>query len=101
MQPISQNNPNLYKGPSSSEDFNKLRNDMHYDLTNLFNIANMHESEIEENMNLLLKENFFLQCKILDIEKLAEQIEVDEGYRYDGVSKKRLIQKLLYIEWII
>lgn len=98
LQPISQNNPNLYKGPSSSEDFNKLRNDMHYDLTNLFNIANMHESEIEENMNLLLKENFFLQCKILDIEKLAEQIEVDEGYRYDGVSKKRLIQNFYTLD---
>lgn len=92
MQPISQNNPNLYKGPSSSTEFNKLRNDIHYDLVTLFDLANKHEEEIKTNMDVLIRENFFLQSRIIELEKLVEKISQDLVYKNEGVSKQRLIK---------
>lgn len=92
MQPISQNNPNLYKGPSSSTEFNRLRNDIHYDLVTLFDIANRHEEEIKSNMDVLIRENFFLQNKILELETLVEKISQDLMYKNQGLGKQRLIK---------
>lgn len=98
MQPISQNNPNLYKGPSSSTEFNKLRNDIHYDLVTLFDLANKHEEEIKTNMDVLIRENFFLQNKIIELEKLVEKISTDLMYKNQGVSKQRLIKSFYSLE---
>jgi hypothetical protein len=92
VQPISQNNPNVYKGPSSSADFNKLRNEMHHDLVQLFGLANKHDEEIKENMDVLIRENFFLQTKVNELEDLIDQIGTNLLYREQGVSKQRLIK---------
>ncbi len=48
MRPITLRNPNLNKGPSSSEEFNKLRNDIQTDITTLFDIVNDHDGVISE-----------------------------------------------------
>lgn len=92
MQPISQNNPNAYRGPSSSVEFNKLRNDMHYDLVQLFQLANENEESIEENMDVLIRENFFLQNKVIEMEKLVEKISTDLLYKSQNSNKQRLIK---------
>ena len=98
MQPISQNNPNIYKGPSSSADFNKLRNEIHYDLGQLFDLANKHDDEIKTNMDVLIRENFFLQNKIVELEKLVDKIGTDLLYRSQGVQKQRLIKSFYSLE---
>lgn len=98
MQPISQNNPNVYKGPSSSADFNKLRNDIHYDLVQLFNLANQHDEDIKTNMDILVRENFFLQNKVVELEKLVDKIGVDLLYSNQGASKQRLIKSFYSVE---
>jgi hypothetical protein len=92
VQPISMNNPNIYKGPSSSADFNKLRNEIHFDLTQLFGLANQHEEDIKANMDVLIRENFFLQNKIVELEKLVDKIGTDLLYKTQGVNKQRLIK---------
>ena len=98
MQPISQNNPNVYKGPSSSAEFNKLRNDIHYDLVQLFELANEHGEEIKTNMDVLIRENFFLQNKIVELEKLVDKIGIDLLYKNQGVQKQRLIKSFYSLE---
>jgi hypothetical protein len=97
MQPITQNNPNLYKGPSSSAEFNKLRNDIHYDLTQLFNVANQHDESIRENMDVLVRENFFMQNRILELENLVAKINQDLLYKSEGLKKQRLVKSFFSI----
>lgn len=98
MHPISQNNPNLYKGPSSSVEFNKLRNDMHYDLVQLYNVANRHDEEIRTNMDVLVRENFFLQNKVVELENLLDKIQTDLMYKSQGLKKQRLIKSFYSLE---
>jgi hypothetical protein len=98
MQPITQNNPNLYKGPSSSAEFNKLRNDIHYDLTQLFSVANQHDEDIKTNMDVLVRENFFMQNRILELETLVSKISQDLLYKADGLQKQRLIKSFYSVD---
>ncbi|MDK2600657.1 hypothetical protein QO179_24495 [Bacillus stercoris] len=98
MQPISQNNPNVYKGPSSSAEFNKLRNDIHYDLTQLFDVANQHEEDIKTNMDVLIRENFFMQNKIIELETLLSKVTKDVMYQKEGQNKQRLIKSFYSVE---
>lgn len=98
MQPISQNNPSLQKGPSSSAEFNKLRNDIHIDLVQLFDIANRHEDEIARNMDVLIRENFFMQNRLTELQNYIEKIESDLINRQSGVSKQTLIKSFYSLD---
>lgn len=98
MQPITQNNPNVYKGPSSSAEFNKLRNDIHHDLGELFDVANEHEESIRRNMDVLVRENFFMQNKLVELEKLVEKMNQDLLYKNEGLKKQRLIKSFYSID---
>lgn len=98
MQPITQNNPNLYKGPSSSAEFNKLRNDIHHDLTQLFSVANQHDEDIRTNMDVLVRENFFLQNRIQELQTLVDTINQDLLYKSNGLSKQRLIKSFFSVD---
>lgn len=100
MQPISQNNPNLFKGPSTSEQFNKLQNDIHYDLSRLFTIANDHDQAIKDNMDKLIRENFFLQNKINELSDLLDKIQTDYVYKEQGDQKQQLIQSMYTLDGI-
>ena len=92
MQPITQNNPNLHKGPSSSTDFNRLRNDIHHDLVALFDLANRHDEEIRRNMDVLIHENFFMQNRLIELENYIEKIEADTLNRQSGISRQTLVK---------
>lgn len=98
MQPISQNNPNIYKGPSSSAEFNKLRNDIHYDLSQLFNLSAEHEEQIKGNMDVLVRENFFMQNKIVALETLIDKIGTDLLYKNQGLQKQRMIKSFYSLD---
>lgn len=98
MQPISQNNPSLQKGPSSSAEFNKLRNDIHLDLVKLFDIANIHESEIARNMDVLIRENFFMQNKLAVMQDYIDKIEIDLLNKQSGLNKQTLIKSFYSLD---
>lgn len=81
MRPVTLKNRALQKGPSSSEEFNDLRNDIQRDITTLFDISNAHESAISENMDHVLRENYFLQNRL---EKLKNRVLELEKEKQDG-----------------
>src|SRR4051812_49384699 len=91
MQPISKNNPNLHKGPSSSAEFNRMQNEVHYDLTSLFGVANQHGIEIKDNMDILIRENFFMQNKINELQTAIEKIKTNLLYKEQGLQRQQLI----------
>lgn len=90
MLPITTKNPNLYKGPGSSTEFNQLRNDIQTDLTNLFHIANKHESKIKENMDVILRENFFMQNRIEKLERKLVELQAETTAKELGTDSKML-----------
>lgn len=98
MQPVSQSNPSLQKGPSSSAEFNKLRNDIHMDLVNLFDIANRHEDEISRNMDVLIRENFFMQNKLAQLQNYIDKVESDFLNKKSGVNKQTLIKSFYSLD---
>jgi hypothetical protein len=101
MQPISKNNPSLHKGPASSAEFNRMQNDIHYDLTALFDVANKHNLEIKDNMDILIRENFFMQNKIKEMEDLLKQIKTNLLYKEQGLQRQHLIQSFYSVENIV
>lgn len=94
MRPITLKNPNLQKGPSSSEEFNKLRNDIQTDLTSLFNIVNQHDGTISENMDHILRENYFLQNRLLKLEGRVQELEKD--YQANNVEGESILTRSFY-----
>lgn len=101
MQPISQSNPNVHKGPSSSVEFNRIQNSMHYDINALFDVANKHDQEIKQNMDVLIRENFFLQNKINDLSQKLEKIKVDMMYKAQGLSKQQMIKSMYTVDDVV
>lgn len=92
MQPISSRNKNLYKGPSGSKEFNSIRNDLHHDLHSLFTIANEHDTQIRNNMDLLIRENYFLQNRLSVLETELEQAKINLRFKDQGVNRQKDIQ---------
>lgn len=101
MQPISQNNPNIHKGPSRSADFNQMQNDMHRDLVQIFSIANANTNTIKSNMDFLIRENFFLQNKINKLMTSFEKIKADLLYKEQGVQRQQLIKSMYTLDNIL
>lgn len=97
MQPISQSNPNIHRGPTSSTEFNRIRNDMQKDLTTLFSIANNHDKEIKENMDILMYENFFLQRKMKTMETYIKSLEQDIAYAKQGYEKQVALRSFHHV----
>ncbi|UOE58050.1 hypothetical protein [Cytobacillus oceanisediminis] len=86
MRPITLRNPNLNKGPSSSDEFNKLRNDIQTDITSLFDIVNEHDDKITENMDHVLREHYFLQNRLRKLEGRVRELEHDYQNNLSGES---------------
>lgn len=74
MQPISEKREAQFRGPSSSEDFNKWMDDNYYDLIQLFNFATEYGIEIPRNMEMLVVENITLQKKLNSLQSLIDNI---------------------------
>jgi hypothetical protein len=83
MKPRTVRNDNLYKGPSSSAEFNALRNDMQADLSDLFRVINRQDRTIAENMDIVLKQNFFLQMEMQKLQKALQQLPVQANDQDD------------------
>ena len=92
MQPISEKREARFRGPTSSEDFNKWIDDNYYDLVQLFNATTINKDKIRDNKTLLLRENFFLQKKITQLESDLEAIlETIAGIVDDPNTPRKLL----------
>lgn len=94
MRPITLQNNNLNKGPSSSVEFNKLRNDVQTDITSLFNVTNKHEELIAKNMDHILRENYFLQNRLNKLEKRMMDLQYD--YEANSVEGESILTKSFF-----
>src|SRR5574344_777167 len=83
----SLNQKNLYRGPSSSKEFNERNKFIRDDINSMYQLLNENEKNIEKNMDIVLRENFFLSYEIKnlyqEIKKLKELI-TDEP---DGLNQ--------------
>lgn len=68
MQPISKKQEARFRGPTSSADFNKWVEDNYFDLVQLFSASNQNREDIDKNLDMLQKENHFLEAKIKSLE---------------------------------
>lgn len=94
MRPITLRNPNLNKGPSTSEEFNKLRNDIQTDITTLFNIVNEHDDVIAENQDHIIRENYFLQNRLQKLEGRVRELEKD--YQNNSLAGESIMTRSFY-----
>lgn len=90
MRPVTLRNPNLYKGPATSMEFNQLRNDIHQDLTTLYGITNQHDKQIKTNMDVLLREQFFMQNRIEKLQRRVWELEQEQKAKESGEASKML-----------
>jgi hypothetical protein len=77
MQLITEKKEVPFRGPTSSEDFNKFIDDIHYDLTQIFTLAEEHNLKIPENLNIILNENYFLKQKATQLQALLDNIKTN------------------------
>jgi hypothetical protein len=90
LRPITLRNPNLYKGPATSREFNQLRNDIQYDLTTLYGITNDHDKKMKDNMDVLLREQFFMQNRIEKLQRRVAELEQEQQAKETGEDSKML-----------
>lgn len=90
MRPVTLRNPNLYKGPATSKEFNQLRNDIQQDLTTLYGITNKQDKEIKTNMDVLLREQFFMQNRIEKLQRRVLELEAEQKAKESGEDSKML-----------
>lgn len=90
MIPRSLRNKNIHKGPSSSAEFNQIRNDIHADITQLYSGFEEQEIQMKDNMDTLLTENFFLQNKVKELESELAAAK-NTFINYTGNNKEQLM----------
>lgn len=86
----STRNVNLYKGPNSSEAFNKQTQSLQKDIATLFDSLNSNEEDITSNMDILLKEHQFFQKKIDELNQTVKELKDRynlEGYKDNEMRK--------------
>lgn len=88
---------NLYRGPSSSKEFNQRNQNLIADMENIFQLLNQNEESIEGNMDIVLRENFFLQNHISllrnEVNRLNELVEnKEERENETGTASNIFIQ---------
>ena len=94
---------NLYRGPSSSKEFNQRNQSLIVDMENIFQLLNQNEESIEENMDIVLRENFFLQNHISllrnEVNRLNELVEnKEERENQTGTASNIFIQNFWKIK---
>lgn len=90
-------NKNLYRGPNSSKEFNQRNSTMIKDMNRLYHLLNENEAAIEGNMDIVVRENFFLQNHVnqlkQEVEKLNRLVEERaEEQAQSGVASNVYVQ---------
>lgn len=84
MRPITESLQSLDISAGKSEDFNKLIRSIGSDITTVFNMSNSNDKLIEQNADVVIQENLFLQKKIHELEDQLKAIEQTISARNDG-----------------
>lgn len=82
----------LYRGPASSKAFNQRNQTMIRDISRLYGLLNENETAIEENMDIVLRENFFLENRLQQLQREVSRLQAtvenlsDETGDVDGTN---------------
>ncbi len=74
MQLVTSKNEISYRGSVPSTTMNEFVENVHYDLSQLMDAATRHELAIPENMNILLRENYFIASKLTSLETMLTNL---------------------------
>lgn len=80
---------NLYRGPSSSKEFNERMNDIQGDLVRLYDLLNKNEEEIQRSSDILLREYQFNQKQVEDVLRELEMVKTLKESLLAGEKKGR------------
>ena len=75
MLPLLNRYSEHYRGPANSEEYNQLRENVHFDITRLYNYAAINQTRIFKNMDIIMTENYFLQNRLIELEQLLHDME--------------------------
>lgn len=79
MLPLLKRYSEHYRVPANSQEYNELRETIHFDLTRLYNYTAINEARIRKNMDIVITQNHYLQNYIADLEMLLGDIEGSIG----------------------
>lgn len=71
----SLNQKNLYRGPASSREFNERNQLIRNDIAQMYHTLNENEEQIEKNMEVVLRENFFLNYEIENLKREVDKLK--------------------------
>lgn len=92
MELQSLKNKNLYRGPSSSKEFNERFNDMHTDLVRVYDYVNKNEEMIESTTDVLLREYQFSQNEVEELKRQLAEVRARQSYILAGESKGKMVR---------
>ena len=75
MQPLLKRYINRYRGPANSQEYNELRDHLHFDITRLYDYTAQHDVRIRKHMDILMAENYFMQSRMMELEQLLDDIQ--------------------------
>lgn len=87
MIPITNYEESILCGPKNSRELLNIFDNIHYDISNIYNAANIHEQTIKDNMDALILQNYFLQMKVSDLEKTMTDLYYDIEQKTAGGLK--------------
>src|SRR5699024_36289 len=92
----SLNQPNLYRGPASSKEFNMKNKLLKKDIASMYHLLNENEENITKNMDIVLRENFFMNYKInlleRELEKIRSLVENNTDTPYGDYTRSLHVQ---------
>lgn len=99
----SLNQPNRYRGASSSKEFNKRNESARKDLDTLYCLLTQNQDNIEKSMDIILRENFFLQNRLKELKSEVDKLNrlTEEQNNSEDVSKNIYVQNFYQTEDII
>lgn len=79
---------NIYRGVNSSKEFNERNQSIIKDMRGLYDQLNENEKDIEGNMDVVLRENFFLQNELARLKQTVQKLNglVEEQTASDGTN---------------
>lgn len=85
---------NLYRGPSSSKEFNEQMNDIQTDVVRLYDLLNANEESIQASSDILLREYQFSQKQVEDLKREVESLRTLKESLLAGERKGKSIKLL-------
>ena len=82
------NKRNIYRGPASSKEFNERNKQLRHSIAEMYNLLNENESNIEKNMDIVLRENFFLSYEIYNLSRELEKYKSLLTEDRDGLNNE-------------